>query len=102
MASEFPSLTAADMKASMLSSATPVAKLQGYSQTGVGQEQPILSTTGLALLSCSNLPQWASNKLCIYCCTVPNGAAADLSRAASDVCSAAFQVQLVDVVSVVC
>ena len=37
MASEYPSLTAADMKASMLSSATPVAKLQGYSQTGVGQ-----------------------------------------------------------------
>ena len=37
MASEFPSLTAADMKASMLSSVTPVAKLQGYSQTGVCQ-----------------------------------------------------------------
>ena len=37
MAAEYPSLTAADMKATMLSSATPVAKLQGYSQTGVGQ-----------------------------------------------------------------
>lgn len=36
MATSYPSLTAVDLKASMLSSATPVAKLQGYSQTGVG------------------------------------------------------------------
>lgn len=36
MATEYASLTAADLKASMLSSATPVATLQGYSQTGVG------------------------------------------------------------------
>ncbi|KAL3133992.1 hypothetical protein ABBQ32_008432 [Trebouxia sp. C0010 RCD-2024] len=34
MATEYASLTAADLKASMLSSATPVATLQGYSQTG--------------------------------------------------------------------